>query len=377
MATDVTSKLAQLRARRQGPSRVQMESVSASITKRDAMFADPPLQEDWEQRGSTGQQWTRYALGAMQAVSRRYTEISEETGTRVANQLRDRLKAAGINVDFKLQGSVPLNVHIKGVSDVDLLAISADLLTYAPAGVKAQQGYYGSTSRTSVGVLREIRLQVEVDLEAAFPQADVDKSRAKAVKVSGGSLQRSVDVVPSHWFDTLDYQASGRPEDRGVTIFNKATGETLANFPFLHIDRIGSRCDSIGGGLRKAIRLCKSLKADSERDIQLSSYDLGAIMFHADMSALRLGQYSDLTVLAETQRHLDWLLANPAQADLLRVPDNSRAIFESSKKRDWLLNLSLDVNDLLSNVYDENASGLLARYSSPTIKRDLVKSLTV
>lgn len=374
MASDIDSRLAQLRARRRGETSLAALSKSAS-----AYFSEDAAEvEDWEKRGTSSQRWTRYAIGAMQAVGKKYTEISVQTGERVANQLRDRLARAGIDAEFRLQGSVPLDVHIKRVSDVDVLAITKDYLKYDISGQQALQGgYRNPTPRTSREVLHSLRQQVESDLDDAFPAATIDKSGAKAVKVSGGSLPRSVDVVPAHWYDTRAYQASRQQAERAVTIYNKKTGETIDNLPFLHIERVGLRCDSIGGGLRKAIRLCKSVKADSDRDIQLSSYDIAAIMYHADMSVLRLGQYSDLAVLAETQRHLDALYSNQAAAGKLWVPDGSRLIFDSAEKHDWLFRLSVEMDELLKNVYQENYSSVASSSLSRDLQRELVKGLRV
>lgn len=377
MASDIDFRLSQLRARRKGEPSLAAFSEAAAASNR-YFTADAAEVEDWEKRGTSSQRWTRYAIGAMQAVGKKYTEVSVQTGERVASQLRDRLAKAGIDAEFRLQGSVPLDVHIKRVSDVDVLAIRKDFCTYNNTGVQALQGGYRNPSqRTSSGVLSSLRQQVESDLVDAFPAAKVDKTGAKAVKVSGGSLQRSVDVVPAHWYDTKEYQASGRQADRAVTIYNKKTGETIDNLPFLHIERVTCRCDSINGGLRKAIRLCKSVKADSDRDIQLSSYDIAAIMYHADMSALRLGQYSDLAVLTETQRHLDAIYQDPSAAGKLWVPDGSRVIFDTSEKRDWLLRLSVEMDELLQNVYQENFPGQISSSSSRGVQRELIKALKV
>jgi len=373
MASDINSRLSQLRTRRKHDS----SSVIYDSISNESLTANAAEIEEWETRGSTSQLWTKYALGAMQAVGAKYTQVSEQTGFRVANQLQERLAKAGITAEFKLQGSVPLNVHIKRVSDVDVLAITKDFYTYDRDGVRALQGAYIPSQRTSSGVLSELRQQVETDLDAAFPAADVDKSGAKAVKVSGGSLPRSVDVVPAHWYDTRQYQASGHLPDRQITIFNKKTRETINNLPFLHIERVGRRCDSIGGGLRKAIRLCKSVKSDSDRDIRLSSYDIAAIMYHADMTALRLGVYSDLAVLAETQRHLDSLYMNPETANNLWVPDGSRLIFDTPEKRTWLLWLSVEMDELLTHVYKENFPAHVAPALTRDFQRSLVKGLKV
>lgn len=375
MASDVYSRLSRLRSRRKGDSTV-FDSAYGSSNESHTINSEEV--EEWERRGSQNQQWTRYAIGAMESVGKKYTAISVETGERVANQLKARLTNIGISVECKLQGSVPLDVHIKRVSDVDVLALRTDFHTYDRTGLKALRGeYLYPTNLTSSGVLHSLRQAVEAALDAAFPAAKVDKTGAKAVNVTGGSLPRSVDVVPSHWHDTVAYQASGKQSDRGVTIYNKKTRETIGNLPFLHIERVGSRCDSINGGLRKAIRLCKSVKADSDRDIGLSSYDIAAIMYHADMNALRLGQYSDLMVLAETQRHLDALYMDPAAASRLWVPDGSRVIFDTEEKRTWLLRLSLELDELLKNVYQENFPHHASAVLSYSTQRDLVKALRV
>lgn len=377
MTTDINKRLSQLRARRTGTS-IGMEGFAKAGSVLAGITEDAAGPESWEMRGTATQQWTKYALGAMEAVGKNYTKVSLTTADRVADQLRNRLSAAGISAEFKLQGSVPLDVHIKRVSDVDLLTIRKGFLTYAPNGVKARLGHYGNLSdKSSEDVLATLRSQVELDLTAAFPAADVDKSGAKAVKISGGSLQRSVDVVPAHWLDTEAYQLSGRDEDRGVRIYNKKTGETIKNQPFLHIHLIGTRCDSIQGGLRKAIRLCKSVKADSDRDIQLSSFDIASIMYHADMNALRAGQFTDLAVLAETQRHLDALWNDQGRAEKLLVPDGSRRIFDVPEKRNWLGLLSQEIDELLSNVYMEIEAGRRAPNQTLGGKRDLIKATAV
>jgi hypothetical protein len=80
----------------------------------------------------------------MQEVSPDYTRISIETAERVGRQLDAALTVTGLSVEFRLQGSVPLNVHIRGVSDVDLLNLDVGFLTYATIGVRSQQGYYTS-----------------------------------------------------------------------------------------------------------------------------------------------------------------------------------------------------------------------------------------
>lgn len=351
MASDINQRLQQLRTRRDGSGSITLDSATLG-----SIFKSAPPVELWESRGTGDQPHTRYALGSMQAVSDTYTRVSKDTADRVANQLKERLAKDGIDAEFKLQGSVPLDVHIKGVSDVDLLTLSNELFSYDLKGLKARRGdYTNPAKRKSLEVLIELRGCVEARLEEAFPAAKVDKAGAKAVKISGGSLARDVDVVPAHWSDTVQYQETGKASDRGTKILDKKAITTIENQPFRHIALIGARCDQIGGGLRKAIRLCKNVKADSDRKVTLPSFDIASVMYHADLDALRHGRYYELSILAETQRHLDVLACNHALAQTLYVPDGSRLIFDTGEKLQGLNELSRDMDELLSAVHAEHA----------------------
>src|SRR5262245_25890392 len=119
MNRDYSSKLQNLRARRLGfepPSNVfERHSLSEAVRRTAELY---------ESEGKTEVQ--KYALGAMQEVDSR---IAYEEGERVRKQLEEGLSAVGVAVEFEYQGSVPLNVHIQKVSDIDLLVLHASFLT--------------------------------------------------------------------------------------------------------------------------------------------------------------------------------------------------------------------------------------------------------
>jgi hypothetical protein len=309
MARNINTRLDHLKTRRQGLDRLNRLATDA----RNEVLAKSLQAEAWQGR-ALPQPYTRYALGAMQEVGPAYTRISIDTAERVGKQLANSIN----DVAFRLQGSVPLNAHIRGVSDVDLLTLETSFLIYAASGVRGSRGGYYDTNRTSAAVLTDLRRNVERVLPVSFPAATVDASGGKAVNISGGSLARPIDVVPSHWYDTADYQRSGQEHDRGVYIYNKKTGETICNYPFMHIKRVTDRCDEALGGLRKAIRLCKNVKADAIEEgtaIAFPSFDIAATMYHADMQALKIGYLYELRILAETQRHLDYLPSRDLRED--------------------------------------------------------------
>ncbi|ATY30600.1 hypothetical protein [Sphingomonas psychrotolerans] len=351
MTRQIDSRLRTLAQRRKGGDRLNRVSKEQAV-----LLAQDGLSiESWQRRVGT-QPHTRYTLGAMEAVERRYTEISIETALRVGSQLQQKLS---IPVTLRLQGSVPLNVHIRGVSDVDLLTLDTRFLRYDPNGLRAST--YGHSPLTSTAVLMALRLEEERLLRTTFPAAAVDTSGGKAITIEGGSLARPVDVVPSHWWDTANYQATQAEHDRGVYILDKKVPETISNLPFLHIKRVGDADDAVFGGLRKAIRLTKNVKNDAENEAaarKLPSFDIAALLYHADRNALALGRGHELAILGETQRFLDWCWNNKDAAKRLMTPDGMRTVLNTDAKMEGLRAISVEMDALAREVAREQAPSL-------------------
>jgi hypothetical protein len=354
MARDIDKRLKSLRDRRIGTDRI----ADLALDSATQVIAKSLIQESYAKRAPL-QKHTQYALGAMQAVDPDYTRISLEEAKRVEDQLQRGLEKRSISVKFRLQGSVPCDIHIRGVSDVDLLVLDSRYFRYDTNGSFSNMGGYRSpVNYDTLKALQQLRYESESVLDFSFPAAKVNKNGAKAIKISGGSLRRPVDVVPSNWFDTADYQRSFEEVDRGVEILDKHVPKRILNTPFKHIQQINIRDQLSLGGLKKAIRLCKNVKADAESDgtkIELTSYDIASVLWHADVVALRVGVTYELAILAEATRFLDDLVRREAYARSLRVPNNSRYIFDTEEKIECLRLLSLEMDDLSERVVREQA----------------------
>ena len=372
MSGNFDSRIDRLKQRRKGVNEIY--AMDSSIDGREILLEKSRQQEEWENRAS-GKSATKYALGSMQEVDPVYTRVSNETGERIENQLYKRLLNKGITTSFRLQGSVPLNIHIKGISDVDILAIDEQVFMSDNRGCKSDS--YLPTTKNTIDILKTLRDEIEDSLESAFPAAKIHTDNAKSVKITGGSLARDVDVVPSIWWNTANYQSSDREVDRGVAIFNKKTTEKIYNTPFLHIELIKNKCNSTLGGLRKSIRMLKNIKADAELEgikIGLSSFDIAAMMYHADTTNLRQGFYYELAILSETQRWLDWLWRNYTYAQSLEVPDGTRKIFDTPEKKDELCKLSLQVDSLALAVIKELNTKFVENHMSEEMRRYMSSS---
>lgn len=372
---DFENRLKSLKERRQGSrERAIFESMDSFAANQAILTGrDVRKREFFETLNESA--GVKYAIGAMAAVDEAATKVSIREGERVADSLIKSLSSEGESVTKRLQGSVALDIHIKGHSDVDML-----ILVTNPVNVELPKvvpnGYLPSSDpRSLLQIIRDVRAKSERILPVNFPKANVDCSSSKCICVSGGSLAREVDVVPAIWFDTIKYQSSSQDHDRGVKIYNKSDDEFLLNFPFTHIKLVNDRDALYGGSLKSVIRLMKNMIADmpdyKKRVVkQLSSYDLAAIGYHMNEN-LYAPYYMKLSLVEKTRAHLAFLLAAKDYRSSLSVPDQSRKIFDNDGKVEALSILSKEMDDLAVSIFKE-LQPLRSAYDSSAI---LTKSI--
>lgn len=365
MARNFDSRLERLKSRRQGPSELQKGQMTW-----DGRFV--PLQESYQKRGTKIA--STYALGAMQEVDPDYTAKSYEEGDRVRNQLEKAL-AGEIPVEFDYQGSVPLNIHIRGISDIDLLIVRTVVVVIDTNGPKANSHYSPWTGGTEESLLSQLRTRAEEILMTAFPQANVDVTGSKAITISGGSLRREVDVIPSIWYDSAEYQQSLLKKDRGIFIYLKKENDLTLNYPFLHMHQIQSKDDVTLGNTKKIIRLLKTLVADYQEGmaIELSSYDIASLVWHFENTPLLIQNWNELALLWVTKTNLDSMISNENRTKNLITPDGTRKIIDKEAKFVSLIKLRNEVNDLVAEVGKE-LSGR-STYSEAEISKTLRESV--
>ena len=352
MGKDVKVRLKNLAARRAESSKnLALDSVRVG-------YEYAPLEEKYQKRSS--KENSKYTLGAMQEVEPKYTAISLSEADRVKVQLKSGFSILGIAVDFKIQGSVAANLHIKGSSDVDMLLLDDRFYTYDAEGSKATSNKYTSPykGKGPVDSLKELRTEALKILRNKYPEATVDAG-AKAICISGGSLRRDIDVVPSHLHETTTYQSSLQEHFMGVFILNNDDATRVFNQPFLHIHLINEKDKAANGSLKKSIRLCKNIKQDAKEEgnvIEISSFDIAAIMWHSNLHIWGFSAQRELAILGETARHLVFLNTHREYARTLEVPDGSRKIFDSDAKFVHLDKLTSEVTDLAIEVATEQGA---------------------
>lgn len=354
---DFEKRLKSLKERRQGTRERAIYESMESFEAKNAIQCgvDVRRSESFERLNEVA--GVKYAIGAMSPVEPTSTKVSIDEGNRVADSLINSLKNNGESVIKRLQGSVALDVHIKGHSDVDMLIIVTNPVNFETPQVNPN-GYSPPTDpRDLIDIAKDVRAKSERILPVNFPKAVVDCSGNKSIALEGGSLRRKIDIVPAIWFDTIKYQHSFQESDRGIKIYHKADHEFHLNYPFTHIKMINDRDSSCSGNLKSVIRLLKNMIADmpdyKKRVVKnLSSYDLAAIAFHMKDN-LNVPGFMKLALVEKARSHLEILNSEKTFRDALNVPDGSRKIFNEEKKTEALEILTNEISDLARAIYEE------------------------
>lgn len=292
---------------------------------------------------------TIYALEAMEEINSDYTANTYKQVERVQHQLKPGLKEYGIDVDFRYQGSVPTNTHIKLYSDIDLLTIHQRFYTLEPPLVPAIP-YNGNPLED----LKDLRSKTLEILEKAYPACDIDDTGGKALTISGGSLNRKIDIIASNWYDTVSYKQYTIETNRGIHILDRKNNDRISNFPFLHMHWINEKDKVVGGNEKRLIRLLKSIKADADEEIKVSSYDIASLVYRMDNSDLLTTKNQRLNLLKNCSQFLGKIISDDTFRNVLYVANGTRRIFCSDgAKVEEVAKLKKELDELVYEIAKE------------------------
>lgn len=281
-----------------------------------------------------------YIRLAMKAVDPEYTQRTKDAGDRVKEHLTKELE----DVSFKYQGSVMTDTHIKGYSDIDLLTICEkfyqpdnknirELLEtperrekFYQSSIEKLQNELNGTSYAGSAIddLKNLRLDSERILKGVYSVCDIKKP--KSIKIKNLSLNREVDVVIANWFDDITSIINSKGEYRGIQIYNKDTNSReTADYPFLSIKRINERSSETNGRLKKMIRFLKNSKANSDQNIDLSSFDINAICYDIKVSEYQNSSFYELVPVIYNQ--MKSICNDQTKADSIVSVDGREWIF--------------------------------------------------
>ncbi|HOF35111.1 MAG TPA: hypothetical protein PKU84_13920 [Spirochaetota bacterium] len=292
----------------------------------------------------------KYLFAAMEPVDLKYTNKTFDEAKKIIatiETLNDE-KYKGFEITFEYQGSVTNNTHVKGYSDIDVLTLHGAFNTCEPP-VEVLYPYKGDP----INDLLVLRRDEFILLKKTYYTATVDDSGAKSIKISGGSLHRSIDIVPSNLIITKEYEDTKDKKYLGIYILDKDKKLRIKNTPFLHNALLEDKDIYTNGGFKKCVRMMKTISYEMESENTLSSYDITALLYNIENS-----QYRSVENLSITFTNL-FIFFNKVSDDeqfrnSLYVPDKSRKIFDSNDKLTKFKNLQKEYMDIYVDLLVNN-----------------------
>ena len=214
---------------------------------------------------------------------------------------------------------------------------------------KLEKEVKGSTYQgNALEDLRNLRIDSENILKGVYTNCETKKP--KSIKIKNLSLNREVDIVIANWYDDITSVINDKGEYRGIQVYNKDThlrGD--ADYPFLSIKRINERSSLTNGRLKKMIRFLKNNKANSEQDIDLSSFDINAICY--DISVYEYQNLSFYELVPVIYNQMKKIATDENKADNLVSVDGREYIFRgNSTKKNNLKKLLAEVEGIFIDL---------------------------
>lgn len=308
------------------------------------------LNEDFRGLGIPYSEVLEYVKRAMQGVEPAYTEKTIEAG----NKIKEHLKRNNSSLDYKFQGSVMCNTHIKGYSDIDLVQITNSFYSHEPL-VNFNEKYNNSIYLTSSqkqnllnvingvpytgdvnNTLRTIRLEAETVLTSNYKYV---VAKPKSIEVNPTYPNRIVDVVTASWYENVDSVISGDTDLKGIQIYDKDKNIRLSvDYPFLKIRLLNEKDKSVNGRLKKMIRFLKTVKADSDYDLKgISSFDISSVCYNIPTWKYSEKSYYELVIILYSE--LKKIVEDENYRNSIRSIDGTEYIFKGKDEKVRLLKL--------------------------------------
>lgn len=293
----------------------------------------------------------KYLLEATRKIDAKYNAKTVEAANRVQKHLENNLKL-NFSRAYRTQGSVITSTNIKVHSDFDLLTI-VDRYHYNAPSLPVTSPYTASEPREDIKALRTQSLKVLRDI-----YDEVDDSSEKCISIYNKSLGRKVDVVFAFWYNTEKYEETNDEFYRGV----KFSVAGSPDFPFAHLHNVNYKGESTSDGSRKAIRLLKNLKADSDNDLDLLKGFHFTTVIHSIQNALLVHpNSSELSIAKTSSDELGRLIDNSTYRKSVKSPNGTEHPLIEDKFVTELQLVKTDLDELIKDCSKEIGSSAVQK----------------
>ncbi len=296
----------------------------------------------------------KYMVKSMRPIDQKYNEKTIEAANRVQKHMEDGF-ALHFNRAYRTQGSVKSKTNIRVHSDFDLLSV-VNRYQFLHTDIPNDNPYTATNPDSDISDLRKQATKI---LKNVY--SEVDDSGDKSISVVNKSLNRKIDVVFCFWYDTKRFRETNDEYYRGVHLYDFPQQKRLQqDYPFAHLSQVNTKGDNTSDGSRRGIRLLKTLKADCETELKISSFQLTTIAHSIADDRLRYSPGSEIKIAKAMSVEMDRLLQNPTYRKGVSSPNGTETPLAKDEVVPDIKKLKEDLDILISDCEREIRSSFVS-----------------
>ena len=277
-----------------------------------------------------------YSLESMAEIDPSYAYKAFHLAKRIQEKLSKELANRKYNVDFRYQGPIQTETNIVLYGDMELMVVAESVYSEPWKIVK-------NLTMEMMDILTQGSIYQRVD------NSDKMKVRIQTIKPSC-----EITILPALWLDNKEYKESKREIDRGITEFNLLRKTKRRYLPFKHIARINAKDDKTNGGLKRVIRLLRSLVNDSEINIDLTPQEIESIMYAIPEKQLIHDSKKSLALLNIAFAQLSRLSQDLSYLQKLITPSEKELVFgRKAYKQAEIRRLKENLDELIKDLSED------------------------
>lgn len=287
----------------------------------------------------------KYAFENMMPIDVKYNTNTIVAAEKVKKHLEQEFTSKNISAVFEYQGSVLTNTNIKLHSDIDLLTIT-NKFYISGNGVPEKHLYLGD----SLADLKELNDACQRKVSAIYSDVKLDKGKCISVNLSNPS--RKVDIVVANKYVYKEEFANDL-KHCGIQIYDHNLQQRLPqDYPFHHLRKVKYKVMLTNDKFAQAVRLLKTLKADSDTKIDLSSFELTCFAY--SISDLEYNRCTDkLQILSLLRSSLNAFIIDKNLRDQVESPNTCEKPFKDFSRVHQFVKMKAELDELIKDIINE------------------------
>lgn len=221
-------------------------------------------------------QWLQFAIEAMEPVDKAQTEHLIQRADSLEELLKVGFEGQRIKADYMLMGGLLNDTHTKLAQKIDVLIL-----------YKGKKNEEKPNETELEKAIPGVRAFTYTYLTNLFPEALIDDSQPLALEMSNPSWSCSFCLHFGFWHTNRSV-ASGINSFMGaVKVFNKSKTSFTDMAPIQAMFQMNTKNSNTNENAKQMIRILKSLKANSSKNIQLTGHEISSLVYSMDEYALK------------------------------------------------------------------------------------------